>query len=145
MNSKLLFAAVFFISAVSVCAQEDCDLTVKMRGFRSTGNTVLVGLYGEKNASGFPRREKALTGSKAEVESEEETLSFKGLKPGTYAVAVLHDEDNNGKMSTNFLRIPKEGYGFSNNAEVKMKAPSFEQASFELRQDTTIMIDIKYF
>lgn len=142
---KLLLALTFLVAAVPNQAQDTVTLKIRMQGFRSSGNTALVGVYSEGKAAQFPKRDKASTGAEAEVKDTTEILAFEGLKPGKYAVAVLHDEDNNGKMSTNFLGMPKEGYGFSDNAEVKRGPPSFEEASFELNSDTTIVIDIRYF
>ena len=56
---------------------------------------------------------------------------FEDLPPGTYAVQVMHDENDNGKLDSNFLGIPSEGYGFSNNPRV-MRRATFEEARFEL-------------
>jgi uncharacterized protein (DUF2141 family) len=55
-------------------------------------------------------------------------LSF--IKPGNYAIAVIHDENRNGELDTNMFGIPKEGYGFSSGAKVTMSAPSFSDAVF---------------
>jgi len=55
---------------------------------------------------------------------------FEDVPPGTYALAVIHDENMNGKLETNWLGIPKEGYGFSNDAKGILGAPSFAAASF---------------
>ncbi len=46
------------------------------------------------------------------------------------ALAVVHDENMNGKLDTNLLGIPKEGYGFSNDAKASLGAPTFSAASF---------------
>lgn len=55
---------------------------------------------------------------------------FENIPPGTYALAVIHDENMNGKLDTNWLWIPTEGYGFSNDATALLGAPSFSAASF---------------
>jgi uncharacterized protein (DUF2141 family) len=55
---------------------------------------------------------------------------FEDIPPGTYALAVIHDENMNGKLDTNWLGIPTEGYGFSNDAQAVLQAPSFSAASF---------------
>ncbi len=55
---------------------------------------------------------------------------FLSISPGTYAIAVIHDENMNGKLNTNWLGIPIEGYGFSNEAKGLIGAPSFSAASF---------------
>src|SRR5581483_9984203 len=56
---------------------------------------------------------------------------FEDIPPGTYAMAVIHDENMNGKLDTNWLGIPTEGYGFSNDAKALLGAPSFSAASFQ--------------
>jgi uncharacterized protein (DUF2141 family) len=55
---------------------------------------------------------------------------FEDIPPGTYAMAVIHDENMNGKLDTNRLGIPREGYGFSNDAKGWLGPPSFSAASF---------------
>ncbi len=64
------------------------------------------------------------------VPSSEARCDFEGIPPGTYALVVLHDENMNGKVDTNWIGIPKEGYGFSNDAKASFSAPSFKDASF---------------
>lgn len=58
------------------------------------------------------------------------TISFKGIAPGEYAVALLHDENNNGKADRTLGMIPKEGYGFSRDAKVVMGPPKYKDAVF---------------
>jgi uncharacterized protein (DUF2141 family) len=55
---------------------------------------------------------------------------FLDIASGTYALAVIHDENSNGKLDTNWLGIPTEGYGFSNDAKALLGAPSFAAANF---------------
>ena len=63
------------------------------------------------------------------------SFTFKDVKPGTYAIRYFHDENNNGKMDTGTFGIPKEGYGFSNNARGFMGPPDFEDMLFEVDKD----------
>lgn len=58
------------------------------------------------------------------------------LLPGTYAISCFHDLNGNGKLDKNFLGIPSEPYGFSNNARPKFRAPNWEEARFEWKGDT---------
>lgn len=60
------------------------------------------------------------------------TIRFRGVAPGNYAVALLHDENNNGKADRTLGMIPKEGYGFSRDAKVAMGPPKFKDAVFAL-------------
>ena len=54
------------------------------------------------------------------------------LPAGRYALAAYHDVNNNGELDKNFVGIPKEPYGFSNNFRPKFKAPTFEDCAFQL-------------
>jgi len=67
----------------------------------------------------------------------------KGLQPGEYAITIYHDSNSNGELDTNFFRIPKERYGFSNNARNTFGPPDFEKCLFEVKGDTTIAIRLK--
>lgn len=64
------------------------------------------------------------------VRDKQARCDFEDIPPGTYALAVVHDENMNGKLDTNLLGIPKEGYGFSNDAKALLGAPTFSAASF---------------
>jgi uncharacterized protein (DUF2141 family) len=64
------------------------------------------------------------------VRQAQARCSFIDILPGTYALAVIHDENMNGKLDTNWLGIPTEGYGFSNDVKASLGAPSFAAASF---------------
>ena len=81
----------------------------------------------------------------AEVPVDGKTLLYTkdNLKPGTYAVTMYHDSNGNGELDTNFLRIPKERYGFSNNARGTFGPPDYGECLFEVKGDTTISIRLK--
>lgn len=60
-------------------------------------------------------------------------VSFAGLVPGDYAVALYHDENENGVVDLNFLGLPVEGWGVSNNVRPTFRAPSFTESSVHIR------------
>jgi uncharacterized protein (DUF2141 family) len=68
---------------------------------------------------------------------------FSKLPAGSYAVAVYHDKKNNKNLEKNYLGIPTEAYGFSNNARRTFSAPSFEEASFMVSDHKIINITLK--
>jgi len=71
-------------------------------------------------------------------------FEINGMLPhGEYAIAIFVDANGNGKMDKNFLGIPKEQYGFSNNVMGRMAAPSFEQAKFEVTGPTIQNITLR--
>jgi len=59
------------------------------------------------------------------------TIRFNGVEPGKYAIALLHDENANGKADRALGMMPREGYGFSRDAEVRMGPPHWNDAMFE--------------
>jgi uncharacterized protein (DUF2141 family) len=62
------------------------------------------------------------------VANSQARCDFEGIPSGTYALVVLHDENMNGKLDTNWLGVPKEGYGFSNDPDAAT-APSAKDRS----------------
>lgn len=60
------------------------------------------------------------------------TFRFTDVKPGRYAIALLHDENNNGKADRALMMMPKEGFGFSRDAKVRMGPPKFNAAAFDV-------------
>lgn len=69
------------------------------------------------------------------------SIRFEEVPYGIYAVKVFHDENSNGKLDTNFVGFPTEGFGFSNDAMGKFGPPSFEQAAFGI-ESKKILISI---
>lgn len=118
------------------------DLTVVVHGLENSDGKVFVGLFDAPE--GFPKTEYAFTGKAVEIDAAAAHCTFDGLKDGSYAVAVFHDENGNGKFDRNFIGMPKEGYGFSNHARASFGPPSFAQARFALEGNRTITIEMAY-
>lgn len=74
-----------------------------------------------------------------EIRNTRARCNFAEIPEGTYALAVIHDENMNGKFDTNWLGIPREGYGFSNDVKVRGSAPSFDAAGFRYEGQTMEM------
>jgi uncharacterized protein (DUF2141 family) len=73
-------------------------------------------------------------------------IRFTGVKPGNYAIALLHDENDNGKADRAMGMMPKEGYGFSRDAPVRMAPPKFRDAVFAQGEGTNrLTIRMRYF
>ncbi|MET0247473.1 MAG: DUF2141 domain-containing protein [Sphingomonas sp.] len=69
-------------------------------------------------------------------------VRFEGLAHDTYALAVIHDENNNGKLDT-FMGMPREGFGFSRNPGIGFGPPRFTSASFEVVAATNVQQQVK--
>ncbi|MDI6402100.1 DUF2141 domain-containing protein [Balneolaceae bacterium ANBcel3] len=78
------------------------------------------------------------------IENGNSTLFIEGLDEGVYAVRYFHDENSNKKLDTNVMGIPKEGYGFSNNAYSAFGPKGFEEWLFPVQSDTTITLITTY-
>jgi uncharacterized protein (DUF2141 family) len=119
------------------------SITVKINGIKTSKGLIFITLY--SSSVGFPSdNKKAIRSLSVDAVSPATEAVFKDLPPGTYAMAVMHDENNNGKMDKNFLGIPTEGYCVSNNAKGFMSAPSFDHAKFELHQEVKQELNMIY-
>ena len=79
---------------------------------------------------------KAFRGASVKVDSQEKMVhTFKDVPWGEYAVKLFHDANNNGKLDTNFLGMPKEDYGFSNNVRGRFGPPAYDKAKFEFSHE----------
>jgi len=85
------------------------------------------------SADGFPRdATRAIARTVSLAAGPTANCDFRGLKPGVYAVAVMHDENDNGVVDTNLFGAPIEGYDVSNNHTYALKPPSWEESRFLL-------------
>ena len=69
---------------------------------------------------------------------------FDSIAPGKYTIQYLHDENKNNELETNFMGIPKEGYGFSNNASGKYGPPTIEQRIFMVSENMSMVLEPYY-
>ena len=118
-------------------------LTVRVVDLRNRAGDLLVGVFA--TADGFPGNAKRAVGWRVLPADGPATATF-DLPPGTYAVGVLHDENRSGSIDTNFLGIPKEGYGVSNNPKPRRRAARFDEATFPLPpgRNATVTLSLQY-
>ena len=115
---------------------------VSVTGLRNMKGQLLVCLT--TNPKAFPDCSKDKASVRMAVKAAN-AGHFKVAAPadGTYAIAVVHDENANNRMDM-ALFLPKEGFGFSRNPAISMGAPSFKSASFVVTGDTRQSIRMKY-
>lgn len=103
---------------------------VKILDIRNSTGAVACALF--ESSVGFPTEylHAASRIMVIKVRDRQARCDFEDIAPGSYALAVVHDENMNGKLDVNWLGIPVEGYGFSNDASALLGAPSFSAASF---------------
>lgn len=118
---------------------------IDVLGIRGQKGQVLCYLFSSDD--GFPTEEsKALEVVKSTIDaSKNANCVFQSkIYAASAAISVIHDEDMNGKMSTNFIGIPKEGWCTSNNAKAKFGPPKYEDAKFKIQRDSKLSCNIVY-
>lgn len=143
LKAFVLFLAVSFVAPErqSKDAESSGKIRVVITGFETDEGNAKIALT--NSAETFLSRNVVKGVSKAIVGGRSE-LDFEALPFGTYAIAVYHDENDNGEMDKNFLGIPTEDYGFSNNARGTFGPPGFDQAKFQLESsEITVEIEVK--
>jgi uncharacterized protein (DUF2141 family) len=120
------------------------SLEVEILGIKGGEGQLRVAVFGTPD--GFPGDpEKAEQVAIFPVEGESMVWQSEELHTGLWAVAVLHDENSNGAMETDWLGRPSEGWGVSNDAKGSFGPPSFDDAAVELTvKDTRIQITLRY-
>ncbi len=118
-------------------------LSMALAGLRSTKGQILVCVA--RLPSYFPDCSKDPDKRHFTVPAKGGPVPLGQLAPGTYAIALIHDENGNGKLDT-FAGIPREGVGFSRNPVLRFGAPSFQSASFAVAGGAVEQdIKLKYF
>jgi uncharacterized protein (DUF2141 family) len=118
-------------------------LRVHVIGLRNDHGNVRCSLF--TSTEGFPGDgERAITVI-APIVDRIATCEFARIPPGAYAVVLFHDENADGKFNRNWIGLPQEGYGFSNDARAYLHPPSFTDASFSFAGGTLdTRVDIHY-
>lgn len=132
----IFLALLFFSTAYS----QDASLKILADGFKTDKGQALYMIF--ENAEGFPKNlDKAYRSGKMNIKDGKATTNITGLQEGVYAVIIVHDEDNNGQLKTNWIGMPKEGVGNSNNPK---GFPSFSKSSFSLKGNGFLRIVMVY-
>jgi uncharacterized protein (DUF2141 family) len=119
-------------STPQALASADNIIHVEVSELRSDKGQILCALF--SSAEAFPTKaDKAVARLTAKIAARQAVCDFTGVAPGTYAVSVVHDENANGKLDRNFIGMPREGVGASNDAKGHMGPPKFSAASFSYK------------
>lgn len=121
------------------------DVVITVTDLRSSKGVVRACMTMKDNI--FPKCIKDPSAHRTVVPAGERIeIRFTGVKPGNYAIALLHDENDNGKADRAMGMMPKEGYGFSRDAPVKMAPPKFTDAVFAIGDGLQrVTIKMRYF
>lgn len=126
-STHALFTVVFAAVGCAAAAQA-ADLTVELDGYETGKGHLMVAAFA--TAQGFP--DDSPQRARIEANGKTATAVFKSLAPGRYAVSAYADENDNGKLDRGLFGIPKERYGFSQDARGMSGPPEFRDAAFPL-------------
>ena len=133
MTIQCLACAVLMFANLSAFAfaQPPCPgIHVKILNIKNSTGTVACALF--ESPDGFPAEylRYATNIMVIKVRDKQARYNFLNIPPGNYALVAVHDENMNGKLDTNWLGVPTEGYGFSNDSRALLGVPSFSAARF---------------
>lgn len=137
---------VLTLSLLPGTAANADELTVRVDNIKEAGE-IHIAIYDSADAFEADRGEKGgaapgiTQGTIEMVEPGSVTYRYE-LPPGTYAIGIFHDANLNNRLDNYFFGVPREQYGFSNNARGFMGPPSFEDAAFLVEGKTKISISL---
>ena len=140
------FIGVLTLSLLPGTAANADELTVRVDNIKEAGE-IHIAIYDSADAFEADRGEKGgaapgiTQGTIEMVEPGSVTYHYE-LPPGTYAIGIFHDANLNNRLDNYFFGVPREQYGFSNNARGFMGPPSFEDAAFLVEGKTEISISL---
>lgn len=142
---KLLMIAVLSIGSITFGQQTDLlqtgNLTILVTGIENNEGKIRIAL--SDSEENYNSRDTVFAAAVVPIKNNKALFIFKNIPLGEYAVKLFHDENENGELDTNFLGIPSEDYGFSNNASGTFGPADYEDAKFIFNQpELTLAIDI---
>lgn len=120
------------------------ETQVKITDIRSDKGKIVLNVFKDNASYDAEQPYKKLVFDKKGLVNGTLSLNCK-LEPGIYGITLLDDENNNGKIDKNMIRMPKEGFGFSNFFMTKMKKPVFDDFKVDIKAPVSkINIKVKY-
>jgi uncharacterized protein (DUF2141 family) len=117
------------------------SLNINIENINPSKGQLMIAVYNSKQL--YMKTEKAVSKQILKLNGKNaEFIQFKDLPMGEYSVAVIHDENNNGKLDTNIFGIPTEAYGFSNNIRPKFRAANWDETKFLMNKNVELNIKL---
>lgn len=137
-----LIALLVMVFAQFVLSSQ--TLKISITGLRNNSGSVILGFYTSDKAFEDETPLFSKVESKAATVNHVLTITYHGIKPGTYGIVILDDENNNSKMDFGWI-LPQEGFGFSNYYHSGMIKPKLSKFSFVVtNQNKEVEIKVKY-
>jgi uncharacterized protein (DUF2141 family) len=140
----IAIASTSLLSIPSAQAGYISNLVVKFNSLKNTKGRVCLTVF--SGPKGFPAggTGSSLKSSRC-IDAKNGSVTFTNLPLGNYAIAAIHDSNNDGKLNTNPLGVPSEGFGFSNNPPIRFGPASFADSQvFVSGTKTVVQIQMRY-
>jgi uncharacterized protein (DUF2141 family) len=142
---RILGAVIFAIAfpVLPSLSQSTSTVLLEVSSLKNTRGILNCRLF--TKPSDFPDGEGILT-VRVPIAGPNTSCTFSNIEPGTYAVAVVHDENSDGKLDKNFVGVPSEGYGVSNNKTYALSAPKWDESIFTIApsESKTLQVKLRY-
>jgi uncharacterized protein (DUF2141 family) len=141
---RLAAAAALSSGVASAAPANSSAIVANIAPLRSANGSLACRLY--TSAEGFPRTSTGTTSRRVKVTGGSARCVFENVAPGTYAIVVHHDENDNRQFDKNVLGMPLEGYGASNNRTHALSAPTWQESKFVVAggEARTLAISLRY-
>lgn len=134
---------VLALCGAAPVAADGPSIVVEISGLRSSRGRVRGALF--RSRDGWTEEGREVATCTSSIDGRRATCVLGDVAPGDYAFAFLHDEDDDGQLDRDWIGIPSEGFGFSNDAAPGLGAPSFDSARFvHGGASTTIVVHARY-
>jgi uncharacterized protein (DUF2141 family) len=138
VHRSLLLAAPALLGTAATARAG--TLTIEISNVRNARGTVHVDVCPQDKFL----KDGCVHASSAAAHVGTTVITVADIPDGTYAIQAFHDENRNGEVDRNFLGIPKEGVGFSNDAPIHFGPPSWKDAAFRFSGSMTVRLRMRY-
>jgi uncharacterized protein (DUF2141 family) len=137
MRTSLIFSIISFILLnISYGQNNKYELTLIVKNIRNDKGRLAAQLLNEEK--------QQIEGRHIYIKDKVASTVYHNLPQGKYAIRIFHDENQNNKMDFNWIKIPKEGYGFSGNPKSHFRSPDIKELLFLLDSDKKLTINLIY-
>ncbi|HOZ30196.1 MAG TPA: DUF2141 domain-containing protein [Bacteroidales bacterium] len=141
MKLNVLLWLIILTSGISYSQSPQIEITIT--NIRNSQGTIKWAVF--KNETQFKTYTTYVDAGYIQAKEGSLIIKTKEIPDGNYAVSVYHDENNNSKIDFNFLGLPMEGFGFSNNPTIYFGLPAYTECVFEKKGKSNKSIKVKYY
>ncbi|WP_188050722.1 DUF2141 domain-containing protein [Flavobacterium sp. GP15] len=135
---NILFLFTTLIS--TLFSSENPELIIKVSNIEKIKGEIKIGVFNKE--TNFLKEIGSIRNYAIKVNKSTAFISITDLPKGEYAISMYHDENSDNECNRNFMGIPKEAYGFSNNFKPKFGPPKYKDCKFTLLENKTLNIEM---